>query len=147
MRRGRCDDRHYQAHAPDVTSPSALVTHLAREVHSEKGERLKLGTGRYSGLVATVTGVSRAAGTPGSSASTAWACRRWLPVWRWRSGGQGAITVPQYGTGLFAAPVATRSTSRRVLGSALFGLALIQRLLALWMYHRLPRLPAAPRTV
>ena len=54
---------------------------------------------------------------------------------------------PQYGTGLFGAHGADAVDLKARLGSALFGLALVQVLLALWMYHRLPGLPAAPRTV
>jgi len=54
---------------------------------------------------------------------------------------------PQYGMGLFGAHGNDAVDLKARLGSALFGLALVQLLLALWMYHRLPGLAAAPRTV
>jgi hypothetical protein len=54
---------------------------------------------------------------------------------------------PQYGTGLFGAHGTDAVDLKARLGSALFGLALVQLVLALWMYHRLPGLAAAPRPV
>ncbi|MFI1050864.1 DUF6529 family protein [Streptomyces griseoruber] len=54
---------------------------------------------------------------------------------------------PQYTTSLFGAQGAAAVTLKARLGSALFGLALVQLLLALWMYGRLPGLRAAPRRV
>ncbi|WP_328432675.1 MULTISPECIES: DUF6529 family protein [unclassified Streptomyces] len=54
---------------------------------------------------------------------------------------------PQYGMGLFGAHGTDAVDLKARLGSALFGLALVQLLLALWMYHRLPGLQAAPRPV
>jgi hypothetical protein len=54
---------------------------------------------------------------------------------------------PQYTTSLFGAQGAAAITLKARLGSALFGLALVQLLLALWMYGRLPGLAAAPRSV
>lgn len=54
---------------------------------------------------------------------------------------------PQYMTGLFGAHGAAAVTLKARLASVLFGLALVQLLLALWMYGRLPVLAAAPRRV
>ncbi|WUL62226.1 DUF6529 family protein [Streptomyces sp. NBC_00344] len=54
---------------------------------------------------------------------------------------------PQYGMGLFGTQGNDTVDLKARLGSALFGLALVQLLLALWMYHRLPGIAAAPRTV
>ncbi|MDH6626153.1 hypothetical protein M2271_003970 [Streptomyces sp. LBL] len=54
---------------------------------------------------------------------------------------------PQYAMGLFGAHGTDAVDLKARLGSALFGLALVQLLLALWMYHRLPGLAAAPRRV
>ncbi|MEW2398197.1 DUF6529 family protein [Streptomyces sp. NPDC046862] len=54
---------------------------------------------------------------------------------------------PQYTTSLFGAQGADAVTLKARLGSALFGLAIVQLLLALWMYGRLPGLTAAPRRV
>ncbi|MEV0977800.1 DUF6529 family protein [Streptomyces sp. NPDC049915] len=59
----------------------------------------------------------------------------------------GRHHTPQYTTGLFGAHGAAAVTLKARLGSALFGLALVQLLLALWMYGRLPGLEAAPRRV
>ncbi|MEW1909081.1 DUF6529 family protein [Kitasatospora sp. NPDC085895] len=60
----------------------------------------------------------------------------------------GRTLTPDYTSGLFGreGDDATRLKAR--LGSALFGLALVQLLLALWMYGRLPGAPRpAPRPV
>ncbi|MEU6541610.1 DUF6529 family protein [Streptomyces sp. NPDC047000] len=54
---------------------------------------------------------------------------------------------PQYTTGLFGEQGAAAVTLKARLGSALFALAIVQLLLALWIYGRLPGLTAAPRRV
>ncbi|MFD5448253.1 DUF6529 family protein [Streptomyces sp. NPDC127100] len=54
---------------------------------------------------------------------------------------------PQYTTNLFGAQGADAVVLKARLGTALFGLAVVQLLLALWMYGRLPGLAAASRGV
>ncbi|WP_181785913.1 DUF6529 family protein [Streptomyces phytophilus] len=55
--------------------------------------------------------------------------------------------TPQYTTSLFGEEGDAAVTLKARLGTALFGLAVIQLLLALWMYGRLPGLTAASRPV
>ncbi|EFL40521.1 conserved hypothetical protein [Streptomyces griseoflavus Tu4000] len=59
----------------------------------------------------------------------------------------GRNHTPQYTTDLFGARGADAVTLKARMGSALFGLTLVQLGLALWMYGRLPRVAAAPRAV
>ncbi|MPY64410.1 DUF6529 family protein [Streptomyces spongiae] len=59
----------------------------------------------------------------------------------------GLHHTPQYTTDLFGAHGDAAVTLKARLGSALFGLAVVQLLLALWMYGRLPGLAAGPRGV
>ncbi|MFF0435457.1 DUF6529 family protein [Streptomyces sp. NPDC004327] len=59
----------------------------------------------------------------------------------------GRHHTPQYTAGLFGAHGADAVMLKARLGSALFGLAIVQLLLALWMYGRLPGVTAATRGV
>jgi len=59
----------------------------------------------------------------------------------------GRNHTPQYTTDLFGARGADAVTLKARMGSALFSLALVQLVAALWMYGRLPRVAAAPRAV
>ncbi|MEV6107122.1 DUF6529 family protein [Streptomyces sp. NPDC051940] len=54
---------------------------------------------------------------------------------------------PQYTTALFGARGSAAVTLKARLGSVLFGMAIVQLLLALWIYGRLPRLTAASSSV
>ncbi|MET9763551.1 DUF6529 family protein [Streptomyces sp. NPDC006372] len=54
---------------------------------------------------------------------------------------------PEYTTSLFGAQGADAVTLKARLGTALFGLAVVQLLLALWMYGRLPGLTGTSRGV
>ncbi|MFJ2189182.1 DUF6529 family protein [Kitasatospora sp. NPDC087861] len=59
----------------------------------------------------------------------------------------GRVHTPDYETSLFGNRGTDAMLLKAQLGSALLGLALIQLLLALWMYGRLPVLRAAPHGV
>ncbi|MBV2152032.1 hypothetical protein RZ50_004080 [Kitasatospora sp. SUK 42] len=59
----------------------------------------------------------------------------------------GRVHTPNYETSLFGNRGSDASLLKAQLGSALLGLALIQLLLALWIYGRLPALRAAPHAV
>ncbi|MEV5012030.1 MULTISPECIES: DUF6529 family protein [unclassified Streptomyces] len=59
----------------------------------------------------------------------------------------GRVHTPEYRRSLFGVHGHAVILLKAQLGSALLGLALIQLLLALWMYGRLPGLRAAPRPV
>ncbi|MFD9125659.1 DUF6529 family protein [Kitasatospora sp. NPDC059571] len=59
----------------------------------------------------------------------------------------GRAHTPDYTSSLFGNQGDDANQLKARLGTALLGLALIQLLLALWMYGRLPGLPAAPRRV
>ncbi|MFB7668678.1 DUF6529 family protein [Kitasatospora sp. NPDC056138] len=59
----------------------------------------------------------------------------------------GRAHTPNYGTSLFGNRGNDARLLKAQLGSALLGLALVQLLLALWMYGRLPALRAAPHRV
>ncbi|WP_197084872.1 DUF6529 family protein [Saccharothrix sp. ST-888] len=59
----------------------------------------------------------------------------------------GRVHTPNYETSLFGNRGNDAILLKAQLGSALLGLALIQLLLALWMYGRLPALRAAPHRV
>ncbi|GAB7181847.1 hypothetical protein ATKI12_1678 [Kitasatospora sp. Ki12] len=59
----------------------------------------------------------------------------------------GRAHTPDYTSSLFGRRFADANQLKAQLGTALLGLALVQLLLALWMYGRLPGLPAAPRSV
>ncbi|EGX56800.1 hypothetical protein SZN_26039 [Streptomyces zinciresistens K42] len=59
----------------------------------------------------------------------------------------GRHQSPQYGTGLFGAQGAAAVTLKARLGTALFALALVQLLLGVWMYGRLPGLTPGRRRV
>lgn len=58
----------------------------------------------------------------------------------------GQHHTPEYTTSLFGAQGAEAVTLKARLGTALFGLAVVQLLLALWIYGRLPGLTAASRS-
>ncbi|MFJ9822881.1 DUF6529 family protein [Streptomyces sp. NPDC101160] len=59
----------------------------------------------------------------------------------------GRAHTPVYDTSLFGARFDDAQQLKSELGTALLGLALIQLLLALWLYGRLPGLGPAPRPV
>ncbi|MQS17060.1 hypothetical protein F7Q99_33945 [Streptomyces kaniharaensis] len=59
----------------------------------------------------------------------------------------GRAHTPDLATSLFGARYGEAQQLKAELGTALLGLALIQLLLALWLYGRLPGLGAAPRPV
>ncbi|MFJ9845622.1 DUF6529 family protein [Kitasatospora sp. NPDC101155] len=59
----------------------------------------------------------------------------------------GRVHTPDYETSLFGSRGDDAQHLKAQLGSALLGLALIQLLLALWIYGRLPALRAAPHPV
>ncbi|MFF3002346.1 DUF6529 family protein [Kitasatospora sp. NPDC057940] len=59
----------------------------------------------------------------------------------------GRVHTPNYETSLFGSRGNDARLLKAQLGSALLGLALIQLLLALWIYGRLPALGAAPHGV
>ncbi|MFF7992288.1 DUF6529 family protein [Kitasatospora xanthocidica] len=59
----------------------------------------------------------------------------------------GRAHTPDYASSLFGRRFDDANQLKAQLGTALVGLALVQLLLALWMYGRLPGLPAAPRSV
>ncbi|MFD4975487.1 DUF6529 family protein [Streptomyces sp. NPDC058424] len=59
----------------------------------------------------------------------------------------GRVHTPEYRRSLFGVHGHAVILLKAQLGSALLGLALIQLLLALWMYGRLPSLRAAPHPV
>ncbi|MFI9363289.1 DUF6529 family protein [Kitasatospora sp. NPDC053057] len=59
----------------------------------------------------------------------------------------GRVHTPDYETSLFGNRGTDAQLLKAQLGSALLGLALIQLLLALWIYGRLPALRAAPHRV
>ncbi|MFI1290525.1 DUF6529 family protein [Streptomyces sp. NPDC020792] len=59
----------------------------------------------------------------------------------------GRVHTPAYESSLFGQRGNDARLLKAQLGSALLGLALIQLLLALWMYGRLPALRAAPHRV
>ncbi|MDX6350463.1 MAG: hypothetical protein QOF84_5253 [Streptomyces sp.] len=59
----------------------------------------------------------------------------------------GRVYTPDYAAGLFGQRGNAANDLKTQLATALLGLALIQLLLALWMYRRLPGAGAAPRPV
>ncbi|MGW5418750.1 DUF6529 family protein [Streptomyces sp. NPDC003943] len=59
----------------------------------------------------------------------------------------GRAHTPVYDTSLFGARFGDAQRLKSELGTALLGLALIQLLLALWLYGRLPGVGPAPRPV
>jgi hypothetical protein len=59
----------------------------------------------------------------------------------------GRVHTPDYTGGLFGERGTDAQELKARLGSALMGLALVQLVLALWMYGHLPGLRAAPRGV
>ncbi|WP_406197222.1 DUF6529 family protein [Kitasatospora sp. NBC_01560] len=59
----------------------------------------------------------------------------------------GRAHTPDYTSSLFGRRFDDANQLKAQLGTALLGLALIQLLLALWMYGRLPGVPTAPRSV
>ncbi|MFE5585532.1 DUF6529 family protein [Kitasatospora sp. NPDC056531] len=59
----------------------------------------------------------------------------------------GRVHTPDYETSLFGNRGVDAQQLKAQLGSALLGLALVQLLLALWIYGRLPALKAAPHRV
>ena len=59
----------------------------------------------------------------------------------------GTQHVPDYGTSLFGRSGPDTLSLKSWLATALLGLAAVQLLLALWMYGRLPRIPASSRNV
>ncbi|WP_051829751.1 DUF6529 family protein [Streptomyces pyridomyceticus] len=59
----------------------------------------------------------------------------------------GRAHTPDYASSLFGRRFDDANLLKAQLGTALLGLALVQLLLALWMYGRLPGLRAAPRPV
>ncbi|WP_426404942.1 DUF6529 family protein [Streptomyces sp. R-07] len=59
----------------------------------------------------------------------------------------GRAHTPSYATSLFGTRFGDAQQLKAELGTALLGLALIQLLLALWLYGRLPGLGTAPQPV
>ncbi|MCW2870761.1 DUF6529 family protein [Actinacidiphila oryziradicis] len=59
----------------------------------------------------------------------------------------GRSHTPDYESGLFGLHYRDANGLKAQLGTALLGLALVQLLLALWIYHRLPGAGPAPRPV
>ncbi|MEU6234575.1 DUF6529 family protein [Kitasatospora sp. NPDC047058] len=59
----------------------------------------------------------------------------------------GRAHTPDYASSLFGRRFDDANRLKAQLGTALLGLALVQLVLALWMYGRLPGLAAAPRPV
>lgn len=59
----------------------------------------------------------------------------------------GRAHTPDYTSSLFGRRYDDANELKAQLGTALLGLALVQLLLALWMYGRLPGVAAAPRPV